>query len=106
MSYSLKFLSRFLDSLLQLFPPPILCVVSQRLRPRDGNGVSLDGRAFAVLVGDRVGHVNVQVGRRQRVEVRLHETLATTDEIDILGTGKSSFKICFMFLTGKFVLCL
>ena len=92
MSYSLKFLSRFLDSLLQLFPPPILCVVSQRLRPRDGNGVSLDGRAFAVLVGDRVGHVNVQVSRRQRVEVRLHETLATTDEIDILGTGESSFK--------------
>ena len=79
----LQLLSRLLDSLLELFPATVLVGVPEGLGPGDGHRVPLDGRAFAVLVGDGVvdvvAAVEGQVGGREGLEVGLHEALATAD---------------------------
>jgi hypothetical protein len=90
----LQFLASFLNSLLEFFSSSILVVVSKRLSSGDCNGVPLNRGTFSVLIGDRVVDVvagHVQVGGGEGLEVGLHESFATANQINVFGTAIQKF---------------
>ena len=94
-SYVLQLPPRFLDPPLKIFSFLVLLVVPEGLRTRDRLGVSRQGRvgspALPELVGDRVVHLTLTLAvlrAGERLEGRLHESLAPTHQVHVLRTAK------------------
>ena len=95
-SYILQFSSCILNSFLKLFSSPILLGISQWLRARDGDCISLDGWAFSKLVGNGIVMVGLFVLTiLQGLKVGLHKPLATSNAFNVFRTDGQHWSHAF-----------